>query len=246
MRKNELGKHFCCQSNGSTLMAVGYCMCKNTIWVSGGVRVKIKVIKRKCGRERLLIKWTEKSVKWRLHGEGATTPCAIWLCSSGSLLSDCQGQFHLSLTFPALFTLAPQSACIKQAIRIIIKLFMPAPVNPIAFSPSLLSLLPSFQTDFPSVYLSFPSVTRDINIFFLLGLIGFWLRWYNIRPSSLWRWSLGLEYWVYFLNMCFGSVFALVALPAVFPILSLRKVLTMNSSWRFNEEDILYYDINCI
>ena len=93
---------------------------------------------------------------------------------------------------------------------------------------------------FPSVYLSFPSVTRDINIFFLLGLIGFWLRWYNIRPSSLWRWSLGLEYWVYFLNMCFGSVFALVALPAVFPILSLRKVLTMNSSLRFNEEDILY------
>lgn len=61
VRKNELGKHFYCHSKGGMEKNVKgeiHCMCKNTTWVSGGV--KIKSIKRKWGWKRLLIKLTKK------------------------------------------------------------------------------------------------------------------------------------------------------------------------------------------
>lgn len=90
-------------------------------------------------------------------------PRSIWRRSSSGLLSDCQGQFHLSLTFPLLFTFTTHKhglnkpfkslsncLCLCQSTR---SCFLHHAIFP-----------PSLQTDFPLCIYLFSSVTRDINI----------------------------------------------------------------------------------
>lgn len=172
--KNELGKHFYCQCSGSTVTVGDAVRAESqfgwVLWREDGS------YKKKVRMKKPVNKTHWKECEMKVGGRCNDTDTRVPRSSRGtsSLLSDCQGQFHPFLTFPVLFSLITQSACIKQAIWVIIKLFMPEPVNPIVFLSFLLIFTPSLQTNrLPIVYLSLPFVTRDINIFVGFG-------WYSL------------------------------------------------------------------
>lgn len=131
------GKHFHCQSSGS--------MDTTGVWVCRSEDSSYKKKKNESEDEKgLLIKRSETSVRLEAGGRCKhtelrfSTPRSI--CSTSSLLSDCQGQFRLFLTCAMVFFCFfyhSNTVCTHQTSHL--KLFMPAPVDPIVFSPSLLS-----------------------------------------------------------------------------------------------------------
>lgn len=97
-------------------------------------------------------------------GRRFSTPRSI--CSTGSLLSDCQGQFHLFLTCAVFFFYHSNSLHTPNKPFEAVYACTSRPHRVFSF---LVILTPSVQTDFPLCIYLIPSVTGDIGSFVGFG-----------------------------------------------------------------------------